>query len=145
MAGDPRYHAESIDFDQGSRLLSIIWGDGHRSDFPFIWLRHARMFPLMGRAEQLNQETYQLPDDPVTMTIDSTRVDGEELNIRWASDIEPTLHNLVFLRNHCLSDSARHERRPGPKLWDAETARGFEWFDALVFAVVNEINPQAFA
>ena len=79
MASDPRYQAESIDFDPSSRQLCIIWSDGHRSVFPFIWLRHARIFPLMGRAEQLDQNNYQLPDDPVTMTIDSIRVDGEEL------------------------------------------------------------------
>ena len=130
MTNDPRFQAESIDFDQSSRQLSIVWSDGHDSDFPYIWLRHSRMFPLMGRPEQRDQETFQLPPDPSELSVTSSRVEGTELIIEWGGDSSPTRHDLPFLRNHCLSESARHERRPTPTLWNAESAQGFQWFDA---------------
>ena len=43
---------------------------------------------------------------------------------------QPYSTRLVFLRNHCLSESARRERRPKPGLWNAESALNFQWFDA---------------
>jgi gamma-butyrobetaine dioxygenase len=131
MAIDPRYHSESIDFDQRTRQLSIIWSDGHSSEFPYIWLRHERMFPFMGRPEQSDQKSYQLPQDPSALSVTSVQIEDDELLVQWVGDSRPTQHDLVFLRNHCLSDSARRDRRPTPKLWNAESARNFQWFDAL--------------
>ena len=68
MTEDPRYQAAIIRFDDNRRRLSIVWGDGHASEFPYIWLRHARMFPLMGRAGQADNDYLQL-EDPVCVSI----------------------------------------------------------------------------
>ncbi len=107
MSRDPRFHASSIEFDRHQRLLSIAWEDGHRSAFPFIWLRHENMFPLMGRPEQSDQADFLQPTDAQTLVILSASEAGDEIHIQWQDSTKPTRHNLEYLRNHCLSEKSR--------------------------------------
>lgn len=129
MGENLRYDVSQVTFDQTTRRLSLIWGDGHESVYPFIWLRHARMFPLMGRPEQQDQREYLDPENPAGMSIAATRIDAGDLIIDWLQDSTPTRHPLEFLRNHCLSGTARRERHPRPQHWDAASAKKFKWFD----------------
>ena len=136
MARDPRYHAVSIDDNPDSRRLSIVWGDQHRSEFPYLWLRHHVNFPLMGRPEQNDTDAFQLPENPSLIQLDKVELDEQFLSLVWQGD-DDTRHDLVWLRNHCLSDEARSERRPKPVLWNQQSAAEFDWFDAAQLADDN--------
>ncbi|MEM7562559.1 MAG: TauD/TfdA family dioxygenase [Pseudomonadota bacterium] len=130
MTRDPRYHAVTIEPNPSNRRLSIVWGDNHRSEFPYIWLRHERNFPLMGRPEQTDQSRYQLPENPNAIQLETVEVQASTALISWEGENSQTRHDLVWLRNHCLSEQARRERRPLPALWNQQKAAGFQWFDA---------------
>ena len=122
--------ATDVSFDQDKRHLIIEWGDNHRSIFPYIWLRHAQSFPLMGRPEQLDPREYRLPEEPADLRIASTVVEAKELFINWSHDGSSTRHDLSLLRNACLSGEPRRKRLLQPLLWQAVDAKRFHWFDA---------------
>jgi gamma-butyrobetaine dioxygenase len=124
------HRATSISFDQNKRLLFIDWDDNHPSTFPYIWLRHAQFFPLMGRPEQLDPREHLLPEEPAGLSIASAELEAEHLIINWAHDGSTTRHALGFLRDACLSSEARQQRAHQPLLWQADDAIQFHWFDA---------------
>jgi len=80
----------AVEIDQDRRRLLIDWNDGRRASYPYIWLRHACFFPLMGRAEQLDPRESRLPEDPASLSIASTALDANALIIHWAHDEQPT-------------------------------------------------------
>jgi gamma-butyrobetaine dioxygenase len=122
-----------VGLDPDQRHLLIEWQDSHHSVFPYIWLRHERFFPLMGRPEQRQDSEFSLPEDPASLAIESTRIDHEHLMIDWAHDGSVTRHSLPFLRENCLSAEARQQRHPRPRLWDARRAQAFPWFEGSDF------------
>jgi gamma-butyrobetaine dioxygenase len=129
MATNPR-EATGISYDQEQRLLLVDWPDGRQSAYPYIWLRHAQFFPLMGRPEQLDPREHLLPEDPAILTIKSACLDADDLIVNWNHDGSTTRHALGFLRENSLSNESRQLRCPRPLLWQAEDARKFHWFDA---------------
>ncbi|MDH3762388.1 MAG: hypothetical protein OEU50_15515 [Gammaproteobacteria bacterium] len=52
MSANPHFEITDVSFDQAQRQLNTQWRHGHRSSFPYIWLRQQQFFPLMGRPEQ---------------------------------------------------------------------------------------------
>lgn len=133
MSANPHFETTNVSFDQAQRRLNIQWRDGHRSSFPYIWLRHQQFFPLMGRPEQQRDRDFTLPEDPARLAIESTSIDGECLLIDWAGNDSITSHSLSFLRDNCLSAISRQQRHPRPRLWDARQARDFQWFEGCDF------------
>lgn len=125
-----RYRSLKIEPDADTRLLNISWADGHQSAFPFIWLRHAQNFPLTGRSDQLDADSFRSAEATNSLVIDSTLIVDDHLQINWSHDQSQTEHGLRLLRDNCLSTAARDERRPRPIYWQAQHAEAFHWFDA---------------
>ena len=128
MAANPLI-VTSHRLDQGKRRLLIDWNDGHHGVFPYIWLRHSSCFPFMGRAQQLDPREYCLPEKAETLSIESTKLEAPTLIIHWAHDDSVTRHELDDLRAACLSSDARQQRCHLPRLWQADDANQFHWFD----------------
>lgn len=137
MSANPHFELTNTRFDQEQRRLIIQWRDGHNSIFPYIWLRHQQFFPLMGRPEHQRDSDFSLPEDPLSLVIEATTIEAEQLTIEWAHDGSVTQHSLVFLRENCLSAKSRRQRHPRPLLWNARQAKDFPWFDGSDFD-----NPQ---
>jgi gamma-butyrobetaine dioxygenase len=125
--------ATRLSYDQEQRLLLIDWQDGRHSAYPYIWLRHEQFFPLMGRPDQRQDSEFRLPEDPASLSIESTAVEQDSLIIKWTHDDSSTRHSLSALRDQCLSSEARQQRHPKPVLWDAKKAQEFPWFDGSDF------------
>ena len=124
------YLSTSTTYDNSTRLLSIGWADGHVSQFPFIWLRHHLYYPSLGRPGQADDSDNVYPEDPAAMSIASaTALDGS-IEIQWAHDGSTTEHSTSFLRDNCLSETARAARQPKPVHWTGRDAAEFPWFDA---------------
>ncbi len=119
----------NVSFDQDKRRLLIDWDDSQRSTFPYIWLRHAQFFPLMGRPEQLDARAQLLPEEPAYPSIASAELDADVLVINWSHDDSTTRHDLGLLRDADLSSETRQQRCHQPLLWQAEDASQFRWFD----------------
>lgn len=127
------YKPRDVEADAHARRLRLTWADGHRSSYPYIWLRHAEFYPLMGRPEQQNDREFRLPEESATLTILETRIEDEDLVIDWGANLNPTRHPLKFLRDNCLSAQSRERRHPRPTHWDARRAAEFAWFDSADF------------
>lgn len=124
-----RHRLKSLSYDQDNRSLVIVWCDGHTSRFPFIWLRHAMSFPALGRPEQATDAWCLLPEQPDEAIIGSLKSDDCSIEIHWSHDGSTTRHELIWLRDNCLSEASRCARQPKPRLWNGADAQGFRWFD----------------
>jgi gamma-butyrobetaine dioxygenase len=129
MATNP-VSVSKLCFDQDTRRLLIDWDDGRRGIFPYIWLRHAQFFPLMGRSEQHDAQEFRLPEDATTLSIDTATLEAETVVIHWAQDDSVTRHALLTLHDACLSSDARQVRHHSPRLWLAQDASQFHRFEA---------------
>ena len=129
MATNP-VSVSKLCFDQDTRRLLIDWDDGRRGIFPYIWLRHAQFFPLMGRSEQHDAQEFRLPEDATTLSIDTATLEAETVVIQWAQDDSVTRHALLTLHDACLSSDARQVRHHSPRLWLAQDASRFHRFEA---------------
>ncbi|MGI9407274.1 MAG: TauD/TfdA family dioxygenase [Hyphomicrobiaceae bacterium] len=127
---DPRYALKSVTHNQAGRTLTVEWADGHASRFPLIWLRHTLFFPAVGRSEQSSDDPCLVPELPDASVIGSVHTDDDLITIHWSHDESTTQHNPVWLRDNCISQEARRDRQPKPKLWEGVDAENFEWFDA---------------
>jgi hypothetical protein len=107
---DQRYRVKALSTDQDQRRLAIEWCDGHVSRFPFIWLRHAKFFPSCGRPDQADDGSYLLPEAPDAAVVGSITSDRHGIEIHWANDHSTSRHDLVWLRDNCLSEAARRAR-----------------------------------
>lgn len=98
--------------------LQIDWGDGHRSEFHPLWLRHQCYCescgtPLNGvRGLRL----HHLPDNPEPRL---ESVGDAAVELSWAQDDHRSRYPAEWLRDHCYSDAERTRRRHRPILWDA--------------------------
>jgi gamma-butyrobetaine dioxygenase len=124
-----RYQTQKIEADNAARLLRVSWADGRQSAYPFIWLRHALYHPAAGREEQGLENTWRITEDPTLPKIGETNCVGPKLEIHWAHDGTTTVHDLTWLRNNCVSEEGRAERRHVPKLWEKSDVDRFPWFE----------------
>lgn len=127
---DPKYTLSTTTFDQDTRIVTATWGDGHVSRFPFIWLRHRKFFPALGRSEQADDAPCLLPELPDVVAASAIRSDAGVMEIHWSHDDSTTRHDLVWLRDNCLSIESRRARQPRPQLWSGADAAKFNWFEA---------------
>ena len=128
--GPSRTTVVSATIDDEARRLVVEWGDGHVSRYPFIWLRHYRFFPAMGRSDQPDGVPHLIPEDPETPEIGKLALLGARIEINWSHDGSSTSHNLIDLRRDCISETEREKRRPKAITWDCEQASNLRWFDA---------------
>ena len=124
---DPRTEVAQLTDEPAKRRVVITWRDGHVSNFPYVWLRHARYFPVMGRPEFSSEVDYVLPEPPELPRLSDLSAERGRLVARWHHDDSVTEWPLAWLRDHCLSAAARHERQPLPELWSGRQAAAFSW------------------
>lgn len=132
MAADIRM-ATGVSFNQDKRQVLVNWANGQQTLLPYIWLRHAQFFPLMGRPEQPDPREHLLPEEPTELRVASTTIEVDELVIHWSHDNSTTRHLLSFLRDTCPSQEIRQRRNRQPVLWQAEDAYQFHRFDGIDF------------
>ena len=89
-----RYTVQSANIDDGH--LEISWGDGHRSRFHPIWLRHQCECDTCGTS--LNGvrriRIHHIPED-ITPKQLSLSEDG--VQITWSNDDHPSSYSAIWL------------------------------------------------
>lgn len=128
MNSSTNYQINKINFDEKIKRVKVHWQDGHKSQFPYIWLRHKMFFPAMGRPGQGDLE-YLIPEKSEILRIKSITQNEDAISIEWQHDRSITDHKLKFLRDNCLTKNASNKRQLTPKLWDADDSKHFSWFD----------------
>ncbi len=123
-------NAAVVSFDQVERRLRLDWGTGEHVQIPFIWLRHARFFPLMGRPEQLDPREHLLPEEPSELQIETARVSAGELIVEWRQGRGETRHQLAALRDFNGASTETHRSCHQPITWLTRDALNFQYFDA---------------
>ena len=91
--------AAVVSFDQVERRLRLDWDTGEHVQIPFIWLRHTRFFPLMGRPEQLDPREHLLAEEPSQLQIKTATVSAGELIAECGRGRGETRHQLAALRD----------------------------------------------
>ncbi|MFT7531741.1 MAG: gamma-butyrobetaine dioxygenase [Gammaproteobacteria bacterium] len=129
MNSESKVYDALVEYDNLNRHLVLRWTDGHKSIFPYQWLRHQCSYPLTGRPEQSGDYTFLEPESPRELLISSCTVDAGYLLLQWRSKSEGTQHKLAELRKRCLSDDSRNKRKPQHKPWQAADAAQFDWKD----------------
>jgi alpha-ketoglutarate-dependent taurine dioxygenase len=110
------------------RQLQLDWGDGHRSLFHPLWLRHQCECEHCGTP--LNAvRALRLLEISQDLAIGELALDGERLRIRWSPGGHESVYRARWLRDHCYSESERRARKHRPMLWDAEIGRDPPVFD----------------
>ena len=103
---------------QEDRALAIVWADGHRSQFHYIWLRDNC---LEARDPNSGQRVLCATRVPADVKPDTARVNpAGQVEIVWAHDGHTSLYEGDWLRAHCYAKD-RSNARQEPKLWDTST------------------------
>ena len=107
MTDEQRYRIRQAAIHDGG--LQIDWGDGHRSEFHPLWLRHQCECAVCGtplnavRALRL----HHIPED---IAIASMTYDACQLSVGWSADAHPSRYQARWLRDHCYAESERQRR-----------------------------------
>ena len=113
--------------------LHVDWGDGHRSSFHPLWLRHQCECDFCGTSLTAVRGLY-IPDIPQDTLPTLCGHDDCGVQITWSGDNHHSRYTARWLRNHCYSDQERERRRHRPLLWDSTT------FDKLPCADMNVVE-----
>jgi len=118
QANDSRYSIKRADIV--GKDLVVHWGDGHRSSFHPIWLRHQGECETCGTSLTAGRSIHigEIPQD-ITPTLD--RHGQKAVQVRWSNDEHRSTYDVRWLRNHCYSDQERASRKHEPTLWDPTT------------------------
>lgn len=113
----------------GERTVRLEWGDGHVSDFHYVWLRDNCGCARCRHPQTLERifDPFEVPGEPRPEAL-SLEAD-EALCIRWPDHAQPSRYAAVWLRAHCYSDAARAERARRPHTWDAGLTQAIPSFD----------------
>ena len=101
--------------------LDIEWGDGHRSVFHHVWLRH-NCACASCRHPGTDQNMNLIENIPLDIQPAEFRVTADWLELAWAGEAHKTTYQAQWLRNHCYSEEERQERDRRPTLIDAAYA-----------------------
>jgi len=115
-------------FDSLQRNISIIWKDGHRSVFHYIWLRDnctcSQCGDRSGGHRYLELGSIDSDIAPDEVSIDSSG----SLQIRWQGDGHLSSYSPAWLHEHCYSTESIAKRRQQAVLWDSTLNGKFpEW------------------
>jgi alpha-ketoglutarate-dependent taurine dioxygenase len=120
VTGDPRTAIKDVAVE--GRRVRIHWGDGHKSRFHAIWLRHNCHCPACGTSETAIKPL-KLTDIPADIAARSATLEASgDLVIVWEGDGHETRYAPAWLRAHCYSDAERSRRHWRATLWGPEIA-----------------------
>ncbi len=97
--------------------LQVDWGDGHKSRFHAIWLRHQCECEVCGTSLNAVRglRLDQLPGD---VSIASLKFNSDRIALSWSDDDHQSVYQGRWLRDHCYSEKERHKRKHKPIFWD---------------------------
>lgn len=126
MTGASATSATSIAASDRERQICVDWEDGHRSRFPYVWLRHELHMGAFPGGVPRGERTRDA-DDASTLAIADLVEDGGAIAITWRPDGALTRHMLSDLRKRCPSPEARAARTHRPTLWNGAIAEATPW------------------
>jgi len=98
--------------------LSIIWDDGHRSNYHFIWLRdncHCSECINMLTREQV----FEICDVPFSIKpLRAHITDDHRMIVEWDHEQHISQYHPGWLRAHCYNESSLQAKQWQPTLWD---------------------------
>ena len=102
--------------------LTVTWDDGATSDYPWIWLRdHSHDEQTLHPVT--HQRQLHTASIAPTLTATATKVAGDELQVEWAGDPQPSSLPVGFLEKYRMPTPATARLAVEPVLWDAEMIR----------------------
>ena len=109
-----------VSLEVGNKEVIINWADGHQSRYPNVWLRDRCTCEACGTS--WTGIRFLEPGHISTQVqISKTQVCSQtELQIDWAPDGHESRYPLQWLRDNCLSEAAREQRRHHPMVWGGE-------------------------
>ncbi|MEM7426607.1 MAG: TauD/TfdA family dioxygenase [Pseudomonadota bacterium] len=109
-----RYEISSSGIE--NRKLVLTWGDGHRSSFHPMWLRHQCECADCGTSLDAIRgvRLHHIPDDIAPLSAEAT---GNGVTIVWNGGGHVSTYSAKWLRDHCYSEDERALRRSRPVLW----------------------------
>lgn len=119
-----------VSLEPGPRSLTVAWGDGHRSEFHYVWLRHGCFCPQCGDSGDGIRTTTVLsvPRDVAPASVRLAEDGG--LEVTWPPDGHVSRYAGSWLRAYCYSDRERARRRRfRPKTWKADITKDFPTAD----------------
>lgn len=118
---------EHLDYDRA--VLRITWPDGHKSEFPSLWLFDNNPANRDPRNGQRLIDVADLPQDPL---IAAAHRNDSSLEVGW-TDGNAASFPLEWLRQHCLC--AGHDSPPPIQMWqarDQKIVRRFPYGEVLL-------------
>jgi len=95
--------------------LDLIWSDGKRSHFHYLWLRD-------NCPTTLHPDTQERVFDQLSVTVDlhpaELVVDNDQLIIIWSEQAHRSEFSGQWLREHAYSGDLTPDSRPSTKSWD---------------------------
>ncbi len=117
MAFEPRLKPSNITADRQKRLLTVSWGDGHTSIYPFGLLRAAcPCASCRGGHENMSPTpapevfTAHLPDSPAVHMVKAELVGTYAINFEWEDGHHYGIYNWSYLRDLCPCEICRENR-----------------------------------
>ncbi len=110
---------KTVELDAAARRLSVVWADGGRDSFHYVWLRHQARCPD-GMPNDTSVKIDLLPAEPASLAIEACRVETGSLLLDWSDGGLQTRHGLEFLRRSAYDAETRRRRKHRPILWDGE-------------------------
>ena len=101
--------------------IEIEWGDGHRSRYHYVWLRHNCGCKAC-RHSGTDQNMNLIESIPVDIQPSKFNVSADRLEISWDEEMHKTVYTSEWLRRHCYSEEQRRLRDFKPVLIDSSFA-----------------------
>jgi gamma-butyrobetaine dioxygenase len=104
------------------RAIRVLWGDGHESTFPFVFLRDICQTGFHPSTNQREFLTYEIPVDSISVASPPSVTPSGDVCVEW-NDGHRSLFAPSWLREHCLEEAERSTKQslPYPQPWEADS------------------------
>lgn len=109
--------------EPAGRGLRVAWGDGHRSEFHYTWLRDNCPCAACRHPDTLEAilDPAAAPGSPGDIEAAEVTVVEGSIHVAWRGAPHLSVFDPGWLRDHCYSDAARAARRRKPAGWGARS------------------------
>ena len=142
---------EIAELEESDLTLDVIWADGRRSSFLYLWLRDNCACDECGDT-QTGARFLRLTDVSPSIRPLSSEVDEQgQLRVRWSEGAHCSTYCATWLRAHC-PELVRHRRKPSVA-WDYRKCESLETLDYTGLSsdenasivLMEELNESGFA